>query len=230
MWFHIKYFIDCLTFKREGMAWLLNLFKKNSRMISNSEITESKRKWDAFYAFVNGRQCWNERNVDEALTHFDKAIELGFIEYFKYSSADLTKLYDLRARCLQGLGYQYEAICDFDKAISYSPNDCDIYFSRSISKGKILDYSGKVDDIERAIQLSKESTKLNEEYDDEAKKMGYQNVAELLHFHLDIARIRFEDDLHYKKMLDEAPPEKKADIQKLIDKRNSIFFKGVKRR
>ena len=112
------------------MNWFSNLFKKKP-----SDASPSDRRWlEGYRSFEKGKQFYLDRQTNEALQHFDIAIENGY-------EGDV---YDLRAACLQALGYDYDAIEDFNKAISLSPNDCNKYFSRSVSKRSILDFEGEL--------------------------------------------------------------------------------------
>lgn len=119
------------------MSLLSKLFgKKKTPEFSAEEKEQQKKKWDGFDFFQKGEECYLNKQTEEALMYFDKAFENGFTDYFLSGA---TNLYDLRARCLQELGYDYDAINDFDNSIELSSNDCNKYFSRSISKGTVLE-------------------------------------------------------------------------------------------
>ncbi len=90
------------------------------------------------------------------------------------------------------MGYDYDAIEDFGKAISAYPSDCNLYFSRSISKSAILDFNGEIDDIERAISLSTIDNELNNTYNDEAKQKGYNNSASFFRTRLTMAKMNLD--------------------------------------
>ena len=74
---------------------------------------------------------------------------------------------------MQGLDFHDEAIDDFDIAITLEPDDCNLFFCRAISKRESGDYDGSIADFKKSITLSKEDSLLNDEYKDEAKKIGW---------------------------------------------------------
>jgi tetratricopeptide (TPR) repeat protein len=74
---------------------------------------------------------------------------------------------------LQALGYEYNAIEDFTKAIEFSPNNCNLFYMRALSKDVILDYEGEIKDIEKAIELSKQDTIMNRQYNESAINNGF---------------------------------------------------------
>jgi|GEM_PF-2006939 len=154
------------------MSIFLRLFGKKSSEFSAENEELQKIKWNIYDFFLKGQDCYIQGQDEEALQFFDKAFEHKFLDHFSTKAADI---YEMRAGSLQKLDYHYDAIKDFDKSISLLPNDCNKYFSRSISKGAILDFDGQIVDLETAIELSKIDNSLNKEYNDEAHKQEYRN-------------------------------------------------------
>lgn len=212
------------------MSWLSNLFSKNKTPeFSPEEQALSKRKWDGFDFFSKGKNCYLNRQTSEALSYLDRALEYGFEENFSY---DASKLYDLRAGCLQELEYHYDAINDFDKSISLEPNDCNKYFLRSISKGAILDCEGEVADLEKAIQLSKVDNALNREYNDAARIQGHKNgAAGMFEMTLLMAKMNLDSEIKSKEQVENAKtPSDKEFWQKMYNERREMRLSRIKRR
>lgn len=202
--------------------------KKKKPELSIEEREHQKKKWDGFDFFENGKQCYLDRQTEEALGYFDKAVANGFVENF---STEASKLYDMRAGCLQELGYAFDAINDFDKSIQISSNDCNKYFSRSLSKGAILDYEGEVTDLKKAIELAKIDTALNREYNDEAQKQGYKNVKGMFEARLLMAQMKLEEDVEDRKRIESATtPKDKQFWQERYDNKQSKLSSRIKRR
>ncbi len=136
----------------------------------------------------------------------------------------------MRASCLQGLKYHYDAIEDFDKAIQLSPKDCNNYFTRSVSKGAVLDYEGQVADLEKAIELSRIKNDLNKVYDEKVKKNGHNGITGFLKLMLLNAKMDLEYDMEWRKKILDASPEQKAKLEKMFQERKELRLKNVKRR
>jgi tetratricopeptide (TPR) repeat protein len=164
------------------MNWNFNLFQKKifQKVKSGSLLRDGQ------YFFEKGKKFYFEKNLNRALCNFDLAIENGIEK----------EVYELRGRCLQELNYEYDAIEDFNKAIILSPSDCNIYLARSISKHSILDFEGEINDLEKAICLSKVENDLNKGYYAEAIKMGYNSVESLFHARLVGAQIDLESKIN----------------------------------
>ncbi|MVN21839.1 hypothetical protein [Mucilaginibacter arboris] len=212
------------------MTWLSELFgKKKERELSLEEKEQLKRKWDRFDLFQKGKDCYLKRQTDDALLYFDKALEYNFIENFP---TEVTKLFGMRGCCLQELDYDYDAINNFDKSITLASNDCNKYFSRSVSKGAILDFEGEIADIEKAIELSKIDNLLNREYNDEAQKQGYKNgVAGLFEMRLVGARMKLETELNDRKRIENASTLKdKLFWQEMFDEKKAKMLSRIKKR
>lgn len=124
---------------------------------------------------------YTKKTDEQALVFFDKAIKCGV----KDANGD-------RAFCLQGLNYHYDAIKDFDQAISNSKDDANLYFGRGHSKKIITDYDGAITDLKQAVELSKVRKKLNEEYNDTMSKSGWKSASQYFFSQLEDALYRKE--------------------------------------
>jgi tetratricopeptide (TPR) repeat protein len=119
------------------------------------------------YIFIDNNQ------FDEALVYLDKAVSLGVKEAFQD-----------RAWCLQALGYDLDAIEDFDKAMLTAPHDANLYFGRGLSKSATGDLNGAVLDGELAVTFSKYENEINEWRNKEAQKKGHESATKLYELHL----------------------------------------------
>lgn len=212
------------------MSLLSKLFgKKSSPELSTEEKELLKRKWDGFDFFKKGKECYFNRETEEGLLYLDKAFESDFIANFP---TEATSIYDIRGACLQKIGYDYEAINDFDNSIALSPNDCNKYFSRSVSKGGILDFEGEIADLQKAIELSKIDNTLNREYNDEAQKNGYTNgVADMFEMRIMGAQISVDEEIYYKKKIEDASSSKdKLYWEELYNERREKKLSRIKKR
>jgi tetratricopeptide (TPR) repeat protein len=211
------------------MNWLSKLFSKNKKSeYIAEEKTLSKRNWESLDFFSKGKEYYTSKNVSEALLYLDKALEHGFAEDFSY---DLHNLYDIRGACLQSLDFHYDAINDFDKSISLEPNNFNKYFSRSVSKGAILDYEGQIADLLTAIRFSKIDNSLNKEYNDQAEMKGYKGATELLEMQLKMAKMSLESEIKTKERIQNAINEETKELLEKIylDTRNRKLSRAKKR-
>lgn len=185
---------------------------------------KSNEKWNEGYdAYEFGKDFLKYKQDEKALQCFDIAIENGFKD----------EIYSLRGISLQSLDYHYNAIEDFDKAILSSPNDCNLYYLRASSKHAILDSSGAIADIEKAIELSKEDNELNRNYNKGAIEMGYKNGSTEIYENYLNTLIFLEDtgiEKIYRDELPNASPEKKERIEKNIKEYRESKLKNIKRR
>lgn len=185
------------------MSWLSNLFARKSKTPS-----EKGTRWlEGRKAFEQGKKFYEHRQDKEALTCFDKALENGF-EY---------GVFELRAFCLQALGYDLDAIDDFTRAIAESPDDCNLYFARAMSKNGVDDFQGSVDDLEKAVELSKVDNDLNQSYRASAMEQGSKDGHTGTYgMQLIMARTRLNREL------------KEAEVRELLNEEKKI--KTYKRR
>jgi tetratricopeptide (TPR) repeat protein len=97
-------------------------------------MTEASVPPAGFEAFQKGEDSLFKRRMQEALECFDEATECGYVD-----NADV---YIGRGTCLQSLGYDLDAIDDFDKAISLQPENSLTFYQRSLSKPAAGDFRG----------------------------------------------------------------------------------------
>lgn len=141
---------------------ILNLFKKR-----NDGPTETnQRRLDGYNALQKGGVFYGKGQLREALDCFDAAIDNGFEDGGIYRS---------RGLCLQSLNFDLDAIDDFDKAIASEPQDSNLYYMRSISKGATGDLHGRVSDLQEAVRLASVENAANRSYNAFAKEKGYKN-------------------------------------------------------
>lgn len=165
----ISYKLNCAwTDNNMQIAVLSSFFNSFKKKTKHSSENESK-SLDGIKALEKGKKHFTEKQNRSALDWFDKAIEYG-VEH---------EVYGLRAMCLQALDFHLDAIDDFNKAILLSPDDCNLYYMRSISKSAIGDVDGCVADLEEAVRLSKADNEMNRSYDIGAKEQGWNSVTDI---------------------------------------------------
>lgn len=208
------------------MTWLSKLFK-NKVQHSQPIDPGSALNFEGYKSFEKGKEYFINRQTAEALKHFDLALEKGYEENFNYNVAEL---YDMRAACLQELEYHYDSIIDFDKAILLSPQNCNRYFLRSISKRAILDFYGEIDDLNKAIEISKQRSAQNGVYNDEARKTGYNSAAGMFEFNLTNAETNLISEINTRQRIADASPETKHEMEEISQKWKQKRLQSVKRR
>jgi tetratricopeptide (TPR) repeat protein len=139
-----------------------------------------KADQDAYDAFRTGKQIWmdsltggdppelRESKKEEALRHFDQAIVNGF---------DTSEAFSCRGSCLNDLGFYFDAVEDYDKAIQKHPTKAIAanYYTRSQIKQSLLDLQGSLSDLNEAIRLSKLDNDDNRWWDKHVQKIGYNS-------------------------------------------------------
>jgi tetratricopeptide (TPR) repeat protein len=136
---------------------------------------------EGFEALKKGRHLMDDKLNAEALRFLDKAI-----------ACEIKEAYEDRAWCLESLQYDFEAIEDFSKAILLKPDDCNLYYGRSLAKHRSADFEGAILDLELAYTFSKFKTKENLWRNEQAIKMGYSSIAHFYHSYLET----FKKDLN----------------------------------
>jgi tetratricopeptide (TPR) repeat protein len=164
------------------MKWFSIFLKKKT---TYSYYGELDLEWDAFMFCARGKKHFFKSEFDEALELFDKAIEKG------YEKKDI---FEFRGMCLQSLGYEFDAIEDFNKAIIIAPNNHHIHYNRALSKETIFDYKGAVEDIEKAIELAKKDTPINKPHSENAIIRMYKTT-------LIVAKSKLEFEISEKERL-----------------------------
>jgi tetratricopeptide (TPR) repeat protein len=163
-------------------TWFSKLFTK--KVIS----TADQDFYDAYDAFTVGEKLWkesftfsgqgndwaarvNKEKQIEALHFLDKAIEKGI---------DESEAFSIRGCILEGLGFYFEALEDYNNAIVRNPKKgiASNFFMRCNIKQSIYDLEGSLLDIKEAIRLSKYKNNDNIYWDDHYKKIGYKTATE----------------------------------------------------
>lgn len=160
---------------------IFNLFKKKKK--DSAPSVDNQRWVDGFRAFQKGKGLYLEGQPREALDYFDQSVELTFEE---------DDIYGLRGSCLQSLKFDLDAIDDFTKAIASEPNDSNLYFMRSNSRGATGDLTGRVADLQEAIRLATVHSALNKAYDEFAIEKGWSGVVNMFRTALISANLALE--------------------------------------
>ena len=143
-------------------------FELQARGKGAGEEDEDDPRWrKGKAAFELGWKAYLEKNDEEALKHFDEAIQCGFSR---------EGIYGLRGSCLQKLKFHFDAIDDFNRGISLDPvGDSNLYYMRSISRSATGDNYGCIADLKEAIRLSRGGDK--EGFEIMAKELGWDSVS-----------------------------------------------------
>jgi len=166
------------------MNWFTKLFRPKPLNQSDRDFS------DACNAFTTGKTIWNDAvllkgsresslsKIKEALKFFDEAIEKGLIEPTVFSHGfDESEAFSLRGSCLDDLGFYFEALEDYNRAIGKNPRKAIAgnYFRRSMVKKSLFDFEGSLADLKEAIRLSKLDNDDNKYWNNYAKSTGYSS-------------------------------------------------------
>jgi tetratricopeptide (TPR) repeat protein len=151
-----------------ALTWIRSLLGVEDR---SSAASPERRRWaDGVHHFMNASTHFKAGRDGEALACFDKAVDCGFAD---------NELFEMRAMCLQKLGFDLDAIQDFNKAIAERPGDCHLYFMRSLSRNATCQYDEAEADLREAIRLSKLGNPQNANYHAAAKTKGHPSATSL---------------------------------------------------
>jgi tetratricopeptide (TPR) repeat protein len=151
-------------------SWFKSFFGAKDSEISASD---SSNFHEGLEAFNEGNRYFFSKDFNTALPYYDTAIQNNIEEG-----------YDQRAMCLQALNYHVDALSDFDRAIELSPQDCNIYFMRAMSRIKLRDNAGAVSDMRAAIELSQVKNERNRAYNEGRIKNGESPLHDFYTLHL----------------------------------------------
>src|ERR1035441_9797421 len=178
---------------------------RNALGRKSADPTESPEGWaEGYRLFQRGKEHYlargeehsNTRRIEEAVNCFDSAIALGFEE---------GGIYGTRGSCLQILGYDLDAIDDFDRAIAEDKSDCSLFFMRSVSKGATGDLYGRVSDLKESIRLAGADNTVNRPYNALAQKRGYRDgVAGIYMAEMRLAEQDVESQELYERLVRES--------------------------
>lgn len=179
---------------------ILNFFKQK-----DNGPTEGNQKWvEGYKAFERGKQHYLAgqethsiaAQIQNALNCFDYAIASGFED---------GGIYGTRGSCLQLLDFHLDAIDDFNKAIPLEPDDSNLYYMRSVSKGATGDLRGRVSDLQEAIRLAGVDTAINKSYDAWAKQKGHKDgVVGMYMFDMCVANQDIESQEFHERLVRES--------------------------
>lgn len=99
---------------------------------------------DAKDYYAKGMTAIKEQKLDEAISFFDKSIELKKDEYVVWYNRGIVKSWQRKYK---------EAIVDFNQTIVLNPTYKKAYNSRANQKNDITDYDGALADYNAAIKL-----------------------------------------------------------------------------
>jgi tetratricopeptide (TPR) repeat protein len=168
----------------------MNWFKK---LFRPKPLSQSDRDFfDACNAFTTGKQMWNEstlikgigwqesklNKIKEALKYFDEAIKKGLVEPTVFSHGfDESEAFSLRGSCLNDIGFYFEALKDYNRAIEKKPRKgiASNYHMRSMIKDSLFDFEGSLADLKEAIRLSKLDNDDNAYWNNYAKSTGFSS-------------------------------------------------------
>jgi tetratricopeptide (TPR) repeat protein len=112
------------------MNWFAKLFRPKPLNQSDRDF------FDACNAFTAGEKIWNGatlikgigwqesklNKIKEALKYFDEVIKRGLVEPTVFSHGfDESEAFSLRGSCLHDLGFYFEALEDYNRAIEKKP-------------------------------------------------------------------------------------------------------------
>lgn len=163
------------------MKSIFNLFRSTPKVKSD----DNDNWFKGHNAFEKGKKLTEDKQYNEALIFLDEAIKCEFLED--------SHLY--RGICLQALGFDLDAIEDFNKEIEKLPEDANRYFLRSFSKVVTGDLEGCITDREDAVRLSKIDNNINRSYNLYAKEQGSESVTYLYNTFLHQARIYLSEKI-----------------------------------
>jgi tetratricopeptide (TPR) repeat protein len=164
------------------MNWFAKLFRP--KLLSQSD----RNFFDACKAFATGEEIfkgavlskdsWESalNKKEKALEFFDEAIKKGLVEPSVFHHGfDESEVFLLRGSCLDDLGFYFEALEDFNRAIERKPRKgiADNYFRRGMVKKSLFDFEGYLADLNEAIRISKLDNDDNKYWNDGYLKRGF---------------------------------------------------------
>ncbi|NLT52778.1 MAG: hypothetical protein GXX85_17885 [Ignavibacteria bacterium] len=193
-------------------------FKKKAEKINSLEkqikdeearenLSNKESFADGYDNYKLGFDFLTKGDDETALKYFDKAIKLG------YDEADI---FSFRGQCLNSLGFYFEALDDYNIAISKDTPKANLFYMRSFIRNSLCDYEGSVSDIKEAIRLSKFDNEENRYWNNYAKETGFES-----------ATAKYEMDFVW---LNNNLKDEKIFGQKLIDERRERKLNQIKRR
>jgi len=127
-------------------TWFLLIFLAAVTFIFGSQYLHLKKRTDAIYAYNEGARLRKERRWDQAIPHFDKAIELDL---------KLAAAFVGRAQSNSFLGRYEQAIQDYDVAIRLEPGKPGLYLERGNTYHGLGDPKRAIKDFDKVIAIGR---------------------------------------------------------------------------
>ena len=110
---------------------------------------------NAFQHYCTGLELYHSKNYDEAITMFDKAIEIN-PKYAEAYNAKGNAIFSLGK--LDNLGKLYAAIIAYDKAIELNPNFAIAYYNNAIAEKALGNPKTALALLNKALELNPNDT------------------------------------------------------------------------
>ncbi len=174
-------------------------------------MSPSEFKPEAYDDFRIGKQIWKdfvlahvhpefrEDKTKEALRCFDRAIAKGY---------DAAEVFSLRGSCLNDLGFYFDALEDYNKAIQRELNKANHYFMRSQIKDSIFDFEESFADLKEAVRLSKLDNDDHRSGDNYMRTLGWDSATAFYEFHLDSAKSKMDNEKRH-------PTDRSVELKKI---------------
>ncbi|MBC8872089.1 MAG: tetratricopeptide repeat protein [Planctomycetes bacterium] len=175
----------------------------SSQLPGNANSEEHTQWLHGYDALERGKELYVRKQFQQALEQFDQAIESGLTE------ADV---YGLRGSCLQMLDFHFDAIDDFTEALATETDNCNLYYSRSQSRGAIGDFRGEVADLHEAIRLAEVLSRQNDVWDEHAQEQSLPRRVEAYTMSLMLANMQLETQERDERRRKEHPDVSTTDL------------------
>ena len=158
------------------IAIIANINENYSNALQNLKLADNYNRNNPEIYFEKAKSYWNLNDLENAITNFDKVIELSDPEKSIYQTSLNLKnqaiskqnqlnpptiyinvndaiVYFSRGIDNQIIGDDEKAIEDFNSALEIDPNYRDAYFSRGVSYKNIGNYTKAIEDFNSALEI-----------------------------------------------------------------------------
>ena len=158
------------------IAIIANINENYSNALQNLKLADNYNRNNPEIYFEKAKSYWNLNDLENAITNFDKVIELSDPEKSIYQTSLNLKnqaiskqnqlnpptiyinvndaiVYFSRGVDNQIIGDDEKAIEDFNSALEIDPNYRDAYFSRGMSYKNIGNYTKAIEDFNSALEI-----------------------------------------------------------------------------
>ena len=158
------------------IAIIANINENYSNALQNLKLADNYNRNNPEIYFEKAKSYWNLNDLENAITNFDKVIELSDPEKSIYQTSLNLKnqaiskqnqlnpptiyinvndaiVYFSRGVDNQIIGDDEKAIEDFNSALKIDPNYRDAYFSRGVSYKNIGNYTKAIEDFNSALEI-----------------------------------------------------------------------------